>query len=295
MASNFPQKWPRLRRSFPKEETPPYPEFFNSQIQKRLRDMVAAPPSIEPGVPCGGDARTRAARHPCSPRLSVSPRHGRGRIPRARVGQSATPLALPFAHLAPVGQPAAQEQGGTTLEPGDPPTPNGDLRPASGLVQTLGFSLDELMARPFIEFVHPDDRERTIAQNAAVRNGGQALGFENRYRCKDGSFRWLRWNAVPIMVGETIYGVARDVTETKAADAERERLVKELQTALAEVKTLQQILPICSYCRKVRDDENYWHTVEDYVAHHTGSQFSHSICPSCMATHVEPQLRDTDT
>lgn len=161
--------------------------------------------------------------------------------------------------------------------------------------RTLGFTRQELMARPFIEFVHPDDCARTLEQNAAVRRGGQALGFENRYRCKDGSFRWLRWNAVPIMVGETIYGVARDVTETKAADAERERLVKELQTALAEVKTLQQILPICSYCRKVRDDENYWHTVEDYVAHHTGSQFSHSICPSCMATHVEPQLRDTDT
>jgi hypothetical protein len=147
------------------------------------------------------------------------------------------------------------------------------------------------MGRPFIEFVHPDDRARTLEQNAAVRGGGRALGFENRYVCKDGSYRWLRWNAAPIVVGRTIYGVARDVTELRAAEAERERLLDELTKALAEVKTLQAILPICSYCRKVRDDQNYWHSVEEYVAKHIGSQFSHSICPDCMETHVEPQLK----
>ena len=156
--------------------------------------------------------------------------------------------------------------------------------------RALGFTREELQARPFVEFVHPDDRARTLEQNAAVRRGGSALGFENRYLCKDGSFRWLRWNASSIIVGRTIYGVARDVTEEKAAHAERERLVTELQDALAEVKTLQAILPICSYCRKVRDDENYWHSVEEYVARHTGSRFSHSICPNCMKMHVEPQL-----
>ena len=156
--------------------------------------------------------------------------------------------------------------------------------------RALGFTRQELMSRPFIEFVHPDDRARTLAQNASVRDGGRALGFENRYLCKDGSFRWFRWNAAPIMVGKSIYGVARDVTDEKAALAERERLVAELQQALAEVKTLQEILPICSYCRKIRDDGNYWHSVEDYVARHTGSRFSHSICPDCMRTHVDPQL-----
>jgi|SRR5688572_28999656 PAS domain S-box-containing protein len=158
--------------------------------------------------------------------------------------------------------------------------------------RSLGFTRQELMSRPFIDFVHPDDRARTLEQNAAVRKGGRALGFENRYLCKDGTFRWLRWNAAPILVGREIYGVARDVTEAKAAEAERERLMRELQTALAEVKRLQEILPICSYCRKVRDDQNYWSTVEDYVSRHTDARFSHSICPSCMEKHVEPQLRD---
>ena len=153
--------------------------------------------------------------------------------------------------------------------------------------RTLGFTREELMSRPFIEFVHPDDRERTLKQNAHVRGGGQALAFENRYLCKDGSFRWFRWNAAPDSGGKTIYSVARDVTESKRAEDEREQLVRELRAALAEVKTLREILPICSYCRKIRDDENYWHTVESYISEHTSSRFSHGICPSCMAAHVE--------
>ena len=160
--------------------------------------------------------------------------------------------------------------------------------------RTLGFTLTELKARPFIEFVHPEDRERTLAQNAKVRAGGQALAFENRYLCKDGSFRWFRWNAAPDSPQKVIYSVARDVTDSKRAEDEREQLVRELQAALAEVRTLQAILPICSYCRKIRDDENYWHTVESYVAQHTGTRFSHGVCPSCLAAHLEPELVELD-
>ena len=153
--------------------------------------------------------------------------------------------------------------------------------------RTLGFTRQELMSRPFIEFVHPDDRERTLKQNAQVRGGGQALAFENRYMCKDGSFRWFRWNAAPDSAEKVIYSVARDVTATKAAEDEREQLVRDLHSALAELNTLREILPICSYCRKIRDDENYWHTVEDYISHHTSTLFSHGICPSCLEKHAE--------
>ena len=151
--------------------------------------------------------------------------------------------------------------------------------------RTLGFTRQELMSRPFIEFVHPDDRERTLNQNAAVRKGGQALGFENRYICKDGSYRWFRWNATPDTSWSVIYSVARDITESKRAEEERERLVSELRKALSEVQQLQAILPICSYCRNVRDDKNYWDTVENYISAHTSTLFSHSICPSCMEKH----------
>lgn len=158
--------------------------------------------------------------------------------------------------------------------------------------RTLGFTRKELMSRPFIEFVHPDDRERTLMQNAHVRGGSDALAFENRYRCKDGSYRWLRWNAAPDSAHRTIYSVARDVTASKQAEEEREQLVRTLQAALDEVQTLRDILHICSYCRRIRDDENHWGTVESYISKHTRSQFSHDICPTCMVNVVEPQLRE---
>lgn len=147
---------------------------------------------------------------------------------------------------------------------------------------TLGFSLEELMSRPFIEFVHPDDQERTLAQNRIVRKGGRAIGFENRYLCKDGSYRWLRWNAASDVEHTMIYSVARDITETHRAMAEREQLIVELRQALAEVKTLREIIPICSYCRKVRDDDDYWQHVESYIHTHTGARFSHGVCPECL-------------
>jgi PAS domain S-box-containing protein len=153
--------------------------------------------------------------------------------------------------------------------------------------RTLGFTRKELMSRPFIEFVHPADRERTLQQNANVRGGGKALSFENRYLCKDGSFRWFRWNASPDSAHQVIYSVARDITESKRAEQEREQLLGELQTALAEVKTLKEILPLCTYCRKIRDDDNHWHTVEEYIGRHTKTLFSHGICPSCLETHTD--------
>jgi len=66
--------------------------------------------------------------------------------------------------------------------------------------------------------------------------------------------------------------------------------VRELEEALANVKTLQGLLPICSYCKKVRDDRDYWVQVESYVGKRTGAQFSHGVCPDCYAKHVQPQI-----
>lgn len=154
---------------------------------------------------------------------------------------------------------------------------------------TLGFAREELMSRHFIEFVHPDDRERTLNQNREVRGGGQARLFENRYVCKDGSYRWLLWNSTRDEARQVIYGVARDITERKHAEQERERLVGELRAALSEVKALQSFLPICSYCKRIRDDENYWHAVEAYISTHTNTRFSHGICPACYAS-VQAEL-----
>jgi len=161
--------------------------------------------------------------------------------------------------------------------------------------KTLGFSREELQSRPMFDFVHPEDRAHTLAQNRSVRGGGQALAFENRYRCKDGSYRWLLWNATADFEHEVIYGVARDMTDRKRAEQEREQLLEQLQNALAEVKELRKILPICMYCKSIRDDENYWQTVDAYISHHTNTRFSHGICPPCYQNIVEPQFGRADS
>ncbi|HKQ49472.1 MAG TPA: response regulator [Phycisphaerae bacterium] len=84
--------------------------------------------------------------------------------------------------------------------------------------RTLGFSTKELLARPYIEFVHPDDREATLAEAAKLARGIDVLRFENRYACKDGTYRWLFWSTSVAPDGRTLYAAARDITERKRID-----------------------------------------------------------------------------
>ena len=73
----------------------------------------------------------------------------------------------------------------------------------------------------------------------------------------------------------------RYAIERKQAESEREQLIAELQGALAQVKTLSGLLPICSGCKKIRDDQGYWNRIETYISEHSDAQFSHGICPDC--------------
>jgi FixJ family two-component response regulator len=73
----------------------------------------------------------------------------------------------------------------------------------------------------------------------------------------------------------------RYALERKRSEAERERLIQELQNALAQVKTLSGLLPICASCKKIRDDKGYWNQIEGYIEKHSDAVFSHGICPEC--------------
>jgi CheY-like chemotaxis protein len=66
--------------------------------------------------------------------------------------------------------------------------------------------------------------------------------------------------------------------------------VRELEATLSQVKQLQGLLPICSYCKKIRDEQDYWHRVESYFSEHTEVKFSHGICPACYTDVVQPQI-----
>lgn len=69
------------------------------------------------------------------------------------------------------------------------------------------------------------------------------------------------------------------------AERDRDQLIDQLKRALEEIKTLSGLLPICSYCKKIRDDKGYWNQIEDYLSRHTSTQFSHGICEECAQEH----------
>ena len=107
---------------------------------------------------------------------------------------------------------------------------------------TFGYTPRELLSSPYIEFVHPDDRQATTAEAAHVASGRNAVSFENRYRCKDGSYKWLLWNAVVRPEKKLIYAIAADVTERKCEQA---RLAAQyaVTRVLAEATTLASATP----------------------------------------------------
>jgi two-component system, sensor histidine kinase and response regulator len=107
---------------------------------------------------------------------------------------------------------------------------------------TFGYTKEELLARPYLAFVHPDDRESTATEAAHVASGRSTISFENRYRCKDGSYRWLLWSAVVRRERGLIYAIATDVTERKREEA---RLAAQyaITRVLAEASTLATATP----------------------------------------------------
>ncbi len=97
----------------------------------------------------------------------------------------------------------------------------------------LGYRIEDMEGRRFLDFVHPEDLDRTLKAVSSLDSQHSILNFENRYRCKDGSYRWIEWRSHP--QGRLIYAAARDVTERKRTEEELKRRVEEKETLLKEV------------------------------------------------------------
>jgi PAS domain S-box-containing protein len=146
----------------------------------------------------------------------------------------------------------------------------------------LGWSSEELTAKPWIEFVHPTDRTDCLLAVNQLERESHLMSWENRYLHKDGGYRWLSWNTTILRDEPLSFSVIRDVTERKRIEQEKQKLINDLQNALSEVKKLSGLIPICSSCKKIRDDKGYWSEVERYIGEHSEAQFSHGICPDCI-------------
>jgi PAS domain S-box-containing protein len=151
----------------------------------------------------------------------------------------------------------------------------------------LGYTGQELSGRGLEDVTYSEDREKTIELSRRLLGGDIPL-FQMEKRCikKNGDILWtsMTTTALRNQDGEVLYGLCmiEDISNRKLAEQERERLIQELQVAMASIKTLKGLLPTCAWCRKVRDDDGYWKKVETYIEEHSDASFTHGICPECL-------------
>jgi PAS domain S-box-containing protein len=146
--------------------------------------------------------------------------------------------------------------------------------------ETLGWSDAELCGRPYAEFVHPDDRESTNSRGRILANSASIVAFENRYACRDGSYRWLQWKAIRGGEGLSVYASARDITAQKATESHIRSLNDQLGQRVSELDALTQELEAFSY--------SVSHDLRAPLRHVTGFA-------SLLQRSAADRLKDTET
>jgi PAS domain S-box-containing protein len=178
-----------------------------------------------------------------------------------------------------------------------------------GIVQTfnpaaerlLGYAATEVIGRETPVLWHDPQEIAERAQSLSVKLGmpvrasfdaiAKKVQFE---QIEDGEWTFIRKDhsrfiaslVITALADQTgnftgYLGIFRDISLRKSLEGEREKLILELKNALAEVKTLSGLIPICGWCKSVRNDSGYWQSVEQYVHAHTEATFTHGICPTC--------------
>lgn len=157
-------------------------------------------------------------------------------------------------------------------------------------LELFGCAAEELIGCDDTRFFPPDTVKRLQEVDLRVFAGEQTS--EEIDVADAGTNRRVYWEVkTPIYVEperKTVWGllgISTDITDRKRAEEEQDKLVEELQKALLEVKTLRGFLPICSHCKKIRDDKGYWNQIESYISNNSEAVFSHGICEECAEKH----------
>lgn len=146
----------------------------------------------------------------------------------------------------------------------------------------LGRQSKEVIGRHLFE-AFPEAQGSVFEKNytCALENKVH-LAFETYFEVEPYA-NWYEVRVSPHRDGISVF--FQIITERKKAEAEREKLIGELQDALNQVKILRGFLPICSHCKKIRNDQGYWENVENYIRDHSDAELSHGICPECLKKH----------
>jgi PAS domain S-box-containing protein len=160
--------------------------------------------------------------------------------------------------------------------------------------QVSGYTKQEVVGMSWTKQIPPDDLERMKEYNQQrLKNPADAPeNYEFKFYHKSGEVRYGIISVSYIPTAKKIITSFVDISDRRNAEMEREKLINELKSALADVKTLSGLLPICASCKKIRDDNGYWQQVEGYIQKHSDARFTHGICPDCTVKYFPEYLAD---
>lgn len=160
---------------------------------------------------------------------------------------------------------------------------SGAIRDANAMAcRYYGYSKARMAAMHIMDInVLSPEQVREEMQNAELARRNY---FNFHHRLANGEIREVEVSSGPITINKQklLYSIIHDISRRRKVEREKEQLIVSLEKALAEIKTLRGILPICCSCKKIRDDKGYWRQIEIYIKEHSGAEFSHGICPECI-------------
>ncbi len=166
----------------------------------------------------------------------------------------------------------------------------------------LGWRGEELIGMALHDAIHRHTREGSPLPSAecpslgVLKTGNRADVDDDVFLRKDGTSFPVAYISAPLLEdGKVVAAVIafHDITQRKQIEEERERLILDHMDALSKIKTLSGMLPICSSCKRIRDDEGYWTQIETYIDEHSEAEFSHGMCPDC-ASKIYPEYYKKD-
>ena len=155
------------------------------------------------------------------------------------------------------------------------------------VLELFGLPLDQVIGKDDSHFFDLAHSNELRVNDRKVMDNGEIVENEETNFIKDSDEIKVYWSVKKPLRNDDdeiigMCGVSTDITAKKKTEKERESLISQLEAALLEIKTLQGIIPICSYCHNIRDDKGAWSQMETYIAKHSEAKFSHGICPKCL-------------
>ena len=161
----------------------------------------------------------------------------------------------------------------------------------ASFLKITGYRLEEIIGNTTIDMkLWKNLKDRNVVREKLLQNG-KVGETEFEFRTKSGNVITCLFSAEIILFDEQEYVLSsiNNITARKRVEQEKEQLIMDLKSALAEVKTLRGFIPICASCKKIRDDSGYWQQIEQYIQDRSDALFSHGICPDC-AKKLYPEL-----